>query len=114
MPSDYEKAHANYRALVKAAAAGDKQAFADKAKAMSEIRQIEREAARAGTILSATYGPGDKVNVKTAKTTPKDELHGDYIRKFDKDKAVMLPDRPGEPPRETNLQEYHSRRLRGR
>jgi homoserine trans-succinylase len=115
MPSEYEAAHMKYRELVKKAAGGDKQAFQDKAKAMGEIRQIEREAARAGTVLSAQYR-GDKVSVQTKDTHSKRSLQEEYVRKFDKDVTAMLPDptRPNEPPKEQTLQEFHRKRLFGK
>ena len=111
MPSEYEKAHATYRALAKAAASGDKQAHADKAKAMNEIRNIEREAARAGTVLSATYAPGDKVVVRSERTDGKRSLQEEYVRKFDPEVTVMLPDAAGGEPKEQTLREFHTKRL---
>lgn len=109
-PSDYEKAHATYRELVKKANAGDRQAFADKAKAMGEIRAIERDAARAGTILSATYH-GDKVVTQTRNTDTKRSLQEEYVRKFDGERTVMIADGPGTEPKEQTLQEFHRKRL---
>ena len=107
MASDYEKAHAKYRELVKAAQNGDRQAHADKAKAMNEIRAIEREAARAGTILSATYN-GDKITATSTSAPSKRSLQEEYVRKFDEDKTVTLNGK------EQTLREYHSKRLLGR
>ena len=112
--SEYEKAHATYRNLAKAAAAGDKTAHADKARAMNDIRQIEREAARAGTVLSATYGTGDRVTLHREETTPKHELQGEYIRKFDGEARVRIPDKAGGEPKEQTLREFHKKRLLGK
>ncbi len=114
MSTEYIKAHQTYRALVKAAAGGDPVAKADKARAMNDIRNIEREAARAGTILSATYAPGDKVNVQTTQTHAKRSLQEEYVRKFDDKTTVMIADKPGSEPKEQTLQEFHRKRLLGR
>lgn len=111
MSAEYVKAHQTYRDLAAKAKAGDKQAHADKAKAMEDIRNIERAAARDGTILSATYEPGNKVKVQTRKAPTKRSLQEEYVRKFDSEKTVMVADRAGEQPREQTLQEFHSRRL---
>jgi CTP-dependent riboflavin kinase len=111
-PSDYEKAHATYRALAKAAQGGDKQAFADKAKAMNDIRAIERDAARAGTVLSATYN-GDRIVTQSRSTESKRSLQEEYTRKFDGEVTVMLPDKPGGEPKEQTLRDFHRKRLLG-
>lgn len=111
MSTEYIKAHQKYRALVKAAAGGDAVARADKSKAMNEIRAIEREAARAGTILSATYAPGDKVDVQTRQTDSKRSLQEEYVRKFDGDTVVSVPERPGQEAKEQTLREFHRKRL---
>lgn len=113
MSSEYIKAHQTYMAMVKAAAAGDAKAKADKSKVMGEIRAIEREAARAGTILSATYA-GDKVNVTTRQTESKRSLQEEYVRKFDGETVVQIADRAGAEPKEQTLREYHRKRLLGR
>lgn len=105
--SDYEKAHATYRALAKAAAGGDPKAREDKSKAMGEIIAIERDAARAGTILSATYR-GDRIDVQTETCSSKKSLQEEYVRRFDGEKKVNVGGK------EQTLQEYHSRRLVGR
>jgi hypothetical protein len=110
--TEYEKAHLAYRALAKAALGGDKQAHADKAKAMNGIRDIEREAAREGTILSAQYA-GDRVLVKQEQTSSKRSLQEEYVRKFDAEKTVNIS-RPDQPVKEQTLREYHSKRLLGR
>lgn len=113
MPSEYEKAHAKYRELAKAATGGDAQAHKDKAKAMQEIRAIEREAARAGTVLNAKY-QGDKLVVKTEQADSRRSLQEEYVRKFDDKKKVMLPVDPREPEgerRAQTLREFHRRRL---
>ena len=106
MPTEYEKAHAQYRTLAKAALGGDKQAHADKAKVMNDIRSIERESARAGTVLSAKYA-GDRVVVNEKKVASKRSLQEEYIRKFDSEKTVNLNGK------EQTLQEYHTKRLLG-
>lgn len=103
----YEKAHAAYRGFQ---ASG---ARADKVKASNEIRQIEREAARAGKVLSATYH-GDRVAVSAKDAPPKRELQGEYVRRFDDSIKVKLADKAGEEPREQTLREFHKRRLLGK
>lgn len=104
--SEYEKAHYAYRELVKKTLAGDGQAKADKVKAMNDIRSIEREAARAGQILSANY-KGERVSVSTRETESKRSLQEAYCRKFDADKTVMIGGK------EQTLREYHRKRLLG-
>lgn len=114
MPSEYETAHAKYRELAKKAANGDKQAMTDKAKAMNDIRGIEREAARAGTILSAAYTAGDKVVVSSQQTDSKRSLQEEYVRKFDAEVTALLPEKPGGEPKEQTLRDFHRRRLLGK
>lgn len=107
MPTEYEKAHAAYRELAKKASNGDAQAKADKVKAMNDIRAIERDAARAGTILSATY-QGEKLVTHSTNTHSKRSLQEEYVRKFDGDTEVVVN---GET---TTLQKFHAKRLLGR
>lgn len=104
MPSEYETAHAKYRELAKKAAEGNAEAKRDKAKVMNEIRAIERDAAKAGTILSAQY-KADKVVVQTRKTHSKRSLQEEYVRKFDPEMTVNIGGK------EQTLQEYHTDRL---
>ena len=106
MATDYEKAHEKYRALAKAAQAGDAQAHKDKAKAMNDIRAIEREAARAGTKLSAKY-QGDKVVQEAEQGRSKRSLQEEYCDKFDKEITVELNGK------EQTLHEFHKKRLLG-
>jgi hypothetical protein len=107
MATEYETAHAKYRELVKKAAGGDAVAMADKAKAMNVIRDIEREAARAGTILSAIYKP-DKIVTESKSVDTKKSLQEEYIRNFDKETTVQIGGK------EQTLREYHSKRLLGK
>jgi homoserine trans-succinylase len=118
--SDYIKAQEKYHALAKAAANGDKQAHADKAKAMNEIRAIEREAARSGTILKAVRR-GDKFVVQQEQTDSKRSLQEEYIRKFDNEVTAMLPDLDVKdvdpkkrPLKEQTLREFNRKRLLGK
>jgi hypothetical protein len=104
MSNSYQKAQEKYRELAKRAAGGDQTAKADKAKAMNDIRAIERESARAGTVLSAVYR-GDKVVVEKEHTDSKRDLQGEYIRKFDPEKRVIINGK------ETTLPEFHKKRL---
>lgn len=113
MATEYETAHKKYRDLVKAAAAGDATAKNDKAKAMNEIRNIEREAARAGTILSAVYR-GEKVETRAEQASSKRSLQEEYVRKFDEKVTVSIPDKAGEEPKEQTLREFHRKRLLGK
>jgi hypothetical protein len=97
MPTDYENAHSKYRKLAA-------ERSPDKAKAMSEIRQIERQAAKEGKILSAVY-KGDKIETQVTETTSKKSLQEEYCRKFS-DKAVVNVG--GKP---QTLREFHTKRL---
>lgn len=107
MPSEYELAHKKYRELAKAAAGGDAAAKADKAKVMNDIRHIEREAARAGTVLNATY-QGEKIVTSSQQTNSKRSLQEEYVRKFDAEKTAMINGK------EQTLRDYHSKRLLGK
>lgn len=109
MPSEYENAHAEYRKLAKAALEGNEQARRDKSKAMQSIIEIEREAARAGTILNAVY-KGDKIETIKEQTESKRSLQEEYCRKFDNEKKVQMGE--GQPP--VTLREYHKSRLLGK
>lgn len=104
--TEYEKAHTTYRELAKKAVAGDKQAHADKARAMNEIRAIEREAARSGEVLTATY-KGDRVAVDVKRGDTKRSLQEEYVRKYDNDAVVTLGGK------EQTLQQFHRQRLLG-
>lgn len=98
-PAHYVKGMDKYRDLAAKARAGDKTAFEDKAKAMADVRAIERESNRNGLVLS-----GGQV-VGTAPT--KRSMQEEYVRKFS-DAPVMLNGK------ETTLREYHSKRLLGK
>jgi hypothetical protein len=118
--SDYIKAQEKYHALLKASQAGDKQAFADKAKAMNEIRAIEREAARSGTILRSVRR-GEKFTVQQEQTESKRSLQEEYVRKFDNEVTAMLPDLDAKdidpkkrPLKEQTLREFNRKRLLGK
>ena len=120
MSTEYIKAQEKYHALLKASQAGDKQAFADKAKVMNEIRSIERDAARAGTILKAVRR-GEKVTVQQEHTETKRSLQEEYVRKFDDQVTAMLPDvdvkdvdPKKRPLKEQTLREYNRKRLLGK
>lgn len=104
--SDYVKAQKQYAELAAKAREGDKTAFKDKAKVMADIRSIEREAARAGTVLSYVHNPKTKQSeVVSKKAPPKRELQGEYIRKFDDKRVVKIDGK------ETTLQDWHRERL---
>lgn len=105
MPTEYEKAHARYRELAKAAANGDAAAKAEKAKVMNDIRAIEREAARAGTILSARQEK-DRLVFSQTETRSKKSLQDEYVHRFDDSKQVEIN---GE---KTTLRQYHKKRLK--
>jgi hypothetical protein len=109
MPSEYENAHAEYRKLAKAALEGNEQARRDKSKAMQTIVAIEREAARAGTILNAVY-KGEKIETIKEQTESKRSLQEEYCRKFDAEKKVVLSE--GAAP--TTLRDHHRARLLGK
>jgi CTP-dependent riboflavin kinase len=105
--SDYEKATTEYRKLAKAALEGDKVAHKEKAQAMLAIRKIEREAARAGTLLSIE-NRGDRVVAKEQATSSKRSMQEEYVRKFD-DKTEQTIN--GE---KTTIAGWHRKRLLGR
>lgn len=118
--TEYAKTVDTYKTLAAKARAGDKQALADKAKAMNDIRSIEREAAGAGKILARAgaiaprTSPTEKRRPVSAsgvvrETSTKRSLQEEYVRRFDDKKMVDLGD--GKP---TTLREFHSKRLLGR
>lgn len=107
MSVEYKKAHETYRALADKARNGDPQAKADKAKAMQDIRAIERASAREGKVLSATY-KGNSVVVDAAETRSKRSLQDEYVHKFDGESKVNINGK------EQTLREFHSKRLLGR
>lgn len=90
-----QKAWEQYRRLADRAAAGDRQAHADKAKARLEAKQIEREAAKEGQALSI-HETGKTVKVTTKETPLKRELQGEYCRKFDNTTPVAIAVGPRE------------------
>lgn len=112
MATDYEKAHAAYREAAKAAAAGDGKAKESKVALMNDIRKIEREAARAGTILSAVYKHG-KTETNETPTETKRSLQEEYVRKF-KPKDGNPPPKVIIDGKETTLMEHHRKRLLGK
>lgn len=110
--TEYEKAHAAYREAAKAAAAGDPKAKSAKADIVNGIRQIERDAARAGTVLSGYY-KGEKFNVREEQAESKRSLQEEYIRKF-KPKDGSAPPKVIIDGKETTLVEHHRKRLLGK
>lgn len=112
MASEYEKAHAAYREAAKAAAAGDGKAKLAKVGLINDIRKIEREAARAGTILSAVYKT-DKIETNEVQTETKKSLQEEYVRKF-KPKDGSAPQKVMINGKETTLMEHHRKRLLGK
>jgi len=112
MATDYEKAHAAYREAAKAAAAGDAKAKSAKADIMNDIRRIERESARAGTLLNAVYKK-DKIEVNSTLTETKQSLQEEYVRKF-KPKDGSPPPKVMINGKETTLVDHHRKRLLGK
>lgn len=104
----YQTLRQKYHDTAEASRNGNKQAFVDKAKLMSDVRAMERDAAREGTILIPTRDTAGKVQVKTSSAPSKRSLQEEYVRKFDDKKQVKIGDRV------TNLREYHSERLLGK
>ena len=114
--TEYAKTVDTYNALAKKAKGGDIVAREEKAKAMADIRAIEREAAREGKILrrAGSALPGDGANKRrvitqsglVGETASKRSLQEEYCRKFDDKRPVDLGD--GKP---ITLREYHTRRL---
>jgi hypothetical protein len=107
MSAEYKKLHESYRNLAAKAKAGDKDAHAAKAVVMNEIRQAERESARAGKVISAQY-QADSVVISTEETSSKRSLQEEYIRKFDDERPVTINGQ------EQTLRQFHRRRLLGR
>jgi len=105
MNSEYKKAVDAYNALAKKALSGDAQARADKAKAMNEIRSIERDAARSGVVLRRD---GTRI-----ETHAKRSLQEEYVRRFDAKTPVRIVGRGGKE-EVTTLAKHHSRRLLGK
>lgn len=130
-----QKAWENYRRLADRAVAGDRQAHQDKARAREEARQIEREAARAGEIVTPLVDKAGKVTVKTREVPSKRDRQIAYIDRFDNTKIAAIgtgpeADQPivrdpqGNPSLDANgnvmrgtpqtLKQYHSKRLLGK
>jgi hypothetical protein len=110
---EYQKLQQDYAAALaksKGTTPEAKAAFADKARIMGDIRQAERESARAGTVLNPVHR-GGRVEVESTPTHSKRSLAEEYVRKFDDKIPVEVENRrTGETFRGT-LQEYHARRL---
>lgn len=102
MSAEYKKAQAAYADAAAKASNGDKAAHKEKAKLMNDIRAIERDSARNGTILS--YVP-NKGEVVTKSTSSKRSLQEEYVRKFDDKTPVQIDGKT------TTLQEHHRKRL---
>ncbi len=113
----YQKARQKYHDAAKAAVNGTQggaDAKVSKAAMAQECREMEREGARDGQVLVPILERNGRVRVEVQETTPKRELQGEYIRKFDEEVTVMIPDKPGGPQVEQTMRQYHSKRLRGR
>lgn len=113
MPSEFDKAYEKAVQAYRAGQRGGEATRGDKVKASLEMRQIEREAARAGKVLHVT-NQGDRVVVHAKEVPTKRELQGEYVRKFDDEIKVKLADRVGDEPREQTLREFHRKRLLGK
>lgn len=99
MPTEYEKAHEAYRKTTPLSQ--------DRIKAMNEIRHIERQAAREGTILSATY-KGEQIVTQQRSAPSKRSLQEEYCRKFKDDAVVNVGGK------DQTLRQYHTKRLLGK
>jgi hypothetical protein len=75
-----------------------------------EIRAMEREAAKAGKILTAVPKAGGKFAVEVKQTSSKRSMQEEYCRKFSDEAQVILKD--GEKP--ITLREHHEKRLLGK
>ena len=104
MSKEYNEANARYAAMAAKAKGGDKDAMKEKAIIVSEMRQMERAAARDGRVLNAVNNKG-KIEVKTETAESKRSLQEEYVRKFDDKKPVVLEGR------QTTLRAYHRERL---
>lgn len=85
-----EAAQKKYDDLLEKSKRGDRQAFLDKAKAGTELREAQREVNREG----------------------KRSLQEEYVRKFDGETPVEIPAAAGESARVTTLREHHADRLK--
>lgn len=93
----YEAANKRYAEALAKSKTGDAVAFADKAKIVGEIRQMERDAAKQGTIIENGKHLGE--------TETKRSLQEQYVRKFDNERPVNINGK------ETTMQAYHRDRL---
>jgi hypothetical protein len=104
--ASYQQLHEQYNSLLAKSREGDKAAFKAKAEVMNEIRNVERESARAGKVISYAHDPKTgKGAVIEKRTTSKRSLQEEYIRKFDDKKVVKIDGK------ETTLQDWHRSRL---
>lgn len=108
----FEAANRKYQDIVEKTRTGAPVPAGDKAKAKLEVRNIERQAAREGVILSAENRGGGFV-VSTQDAPSKRSLQEQYVRGFDDKSQVMLPGRNGQP-EPTTLRDYHAKRLLGK
>lgn len=135
MSAEYEKAWNRYRELADRAAKGDQQAKREKARVREETHAMEREAAKAGRILSPIVGRDGKVKADVRETDTKRDLQSEYVRRFDNSKPVVISSgRPEEQPIVTDpngkpavdehgqamrgkvqtLRQYHAKRVLGK
>jgi CTP-dependent riboflavin kinase len=110
--SEYKKAWQTFKALDAKSAGGDKEAQREKIKVMQDIQSIERQAAKEGTILSATIN-GEQVTVQTKDAPTKRSLQEEYCRKFD-DESLVKVGNATDGEEVTTLRKYHQKRLLGK
>lgn len=89
MPDNQQSLQKKYDELLDKSKKGDRQAFLDKAKVGTELREAQR--------------------AENAKG--KRSLQEEYVRKFDGETPVEIPPKAGEPAKVTTLREHHANRL---
>jgi len=109
---EYTKAYESYNAAVAKSKGGDQGAKAEKVTIMADIRAMERQSAREGTVLNPVM-QGKNIAVQVAKTSSRRSLQEEYTRKFNERTPVKIQTRDGTEFTGT-LREYHTGRLLNR
>ena len=109
MSKEYAKAYESYNAAVAKSKAGDQGAKAEKATIMADIRNMERQSARNGTVLNP-IAQGKNIAVQVTETSSRRSLQEEYTRKFSAETPVKIKTRDGAEFTGT-LREYHANRL---
>lgn len=104
-PKNYAQAYAKYKELDTASRGGNTEARKEKQRVMQDIRVMERESARAGTLLD-----GGKV---VSRSDSKRSLQEEYVRRFDDKAEVQVSVGKDDTKKEFKgtLRQYHAKRL---